>query len=126
MFFELLDKNIIDTTSIVQINKINDEQVVEFLNGKIIKVTPEEVGWLLTQYGDLVFVNDSFTFNINYVVMMENKGDKYSVSLQNGFVFEITIQQGMKLKLYLESFNLEERCQWLQSKNIQECFQKQI
>jgi len=97
MFIQLANKNAFDSTTINQIQKLNDVQTLILNGGKQVQVTDFEKDWILRICGDLIQVTPELSFSIKSIVAFDDQGDSALFTLRNGFTFVLTAAQGQAL-----------------------------
>jgi len=93
MFILLANKNAFDSTSINQIQKLNNIQTLVLDGGKQVPVTDLERDWILRVCGELVHATTDLAFNIKAIVASDDQGDSVLFTLRNGFTFVVTQAQ---------------------------------
>lgn len=90
MFIELSNKNLFDSMTINQIQKIALVQTLILDGGKEVQVTDLEHDWILRICGHLIHVNADLAFNLHAAVAFDAQGNDALVTLRNGFTFVLT------------------------------------
>lgn len=130
MFVKLKNENHIDAVKIVSISTDKDNYLIEMKSGPKIELLASEFTWLVKICGFLIELKSGDVINILEIVSIGIRDGVPIIYLSNGSIFELTLEEVILLMGNEEkqngevkngqcpSMNLENRIEFLESKNI--------
>lgn len=129
MLIELLNKDRLDTDSLVYIENVGGWKI-KLTNGSSVDLSDEEYLWLMTICGDLVEINSKLSISIFTIVFTQPNEQGILIFWNGEPPIQISKSEGEKLDIYIKERKqhiiLSERMDYLISKNVTPEYKKLV